>query len=127
MGLDTLLFPPDSILHRQPKLTVRQILSDVYALRNIIAHGQEIPKTPYREAYGLISTTGEQINHDPLVYADVLLEASLFLLTGALRKLFSEGLYETFADPKKWKAQLKLYEHRFKEAGGTTATKPRRG
>ncbi|MEZ5401277.1 MAG: hypothetical protein R2729_16525 [Bryobacteraceae bacterium] len=79
MGLDTLLFPPDAYLHRQPSIDVRQILRDLYDLRNIIAHGQEIPKTPYREPYPIMSTTGEQINRETLGYADILLEASLFL------------------------------------------------
>jgi hypothetical protein len=124
LGHDTLLFPPDS-MQRQPTTTVGQVVGDVFELRNIIAHGQEIPKTPYREPSPLKSTTGDTINHDPLLYGDILLEASLFLLTTSLRKLFTEGLYEKIADPKQWKAQLTLYEHRYKNAGGAFAVKQR--
>ena len=126
MGLDTLLFPPDS-LHRQPALKVRDVLSHLYELRNIIAHGREIPKTPYREPYPITGTSGEQVNFEPLLYGDVLLEASLFLLTAALRKIFVEGLYDLVADEKKWKAELTRYEHRFKNAGGVRTAKERGG
>jgi hypothetical protein len=112
LGLDTLLFPREDFLQRQPEMTVAHVLQDVYELRNIIAHGQEIPKTPYREPYTLKSTTGETINQVPLSYVDVLLEASLFLLISALRKLFTEGHYEQMADQKQWKAQLTVCEHR---------------
>jgi hypothetical protein len=125
LGHDTLLFPPDDFLQRQPETTVAHVLQDVYELRNIIAHGQEIPKTPYREPHVLKSKTGETINQVPLSYVDILLEASLFLLTTALRKIFTEGHYEQIADQKLWKPQLTLYEHRYKNSGGALAIKQR--
>jgi hypothetical protein len=124
-GLDTLLFPPEDFLHRQPETTVAHVLNDVFELRNIIAHGQEIPEKPYRELYSLRSTTGEQINQIDLYYLGVLRDASRFLLTSALRRVFTEGHYEHFANPKQWKAQLTLYEHRYKNANGTTVIKQR--
>ena len=50
------------------------------------------------QPYALKSTRGETINQVPLLYADFLLEAGLFLLTTALRKLFTEGHDEQIAD-----------------------------
>lgn len=123
MGPETKLFPPGRFLHRQPETTVMHVLKDMYDLRNCIAHGQEIPQTPFRDIYILRSTNGEQIYNEPPSYVDFLLEASLFLLTGVLKKLLTEGHYDSIADPKKWKLQMNIYEHRYKDAGGTTAIK----
>jgi hypothetical protein len=46
LGVDSLIFPPDSFMHYQPNTTARDVLENLYDLRNIIAHGQEIPKHP---------------------------------------------------------------------------------
>jgi len=68
---------------------------------------------------------GEKMHHHHIGYADHLLEASLYLLTTALKRVFMEGLDEKVADPKAWRAQLTVYEHRYKDAGGPTITKER--
>lgn len=123
LGLDSLIFPPDSLMKYQPTTTVREVLNGLYDLRNIIAHGQEIPKQPYREKHDLISTGGQRINHDDRYYAELMLESGLFMLTTALRKIFTEGLFEDVADPDKWRHKMKIYEHRCKETGGADAAK----
>jgi hypothetical protein len=82
-------------------------------LRNIIAHGQEIPKQPYREKHDLISTGRQRINHDDYYYAELMLESGLFMLTTALRKVFAEGFFDDVADPEKWRLKMKIYEHRY--------------
>ena len=105
--------------------TPGEVLKDLYDLRNIIAHGQEIPKQPYREKYDLISTGGHRINQDDYYYADVMRESGLFMLTTALRKIFTESLSDDVADPEKWRLKMKIYEHRYKDAGGPDAAKSR--
>jgi hypothetical protein len=125
LGLDSLIFPPNSLRNYQPKTTVREVLNDLYDFRNIIAHGQEIPKQPYREKHDFISTGGQRINHDDHCYAELMLESGLFMLTTALRKVFTEGLFEDVAHPEKWRLKMKIYEHRYREAGGPDAAKSR--
>lgn len=120
LGLDSLLFPPDS-LNRQSRVAVRDVLKDLYDFRNIIAHGHEIPKQPYREEYDL---TGTGQGHD-FCYADLMRESGLFMLTTALRKVFTEGLYEDVADLERWRRKMKLYEQRYKGSGGGDAVKLR--
>lgn len=124
LGLDSLIFPRDSLMRYQPKTTAGEVLKDLYDLRNIIAHGQEIPKQPYREKHDLISTDGHRVNHDDYYYAELMLESGLFMLATALRKVLSEGL-EDVADPETWRLKMKVYEHRYKDAGGSDAPKSR--
>ena len=44
LGADTLIFPPDKIMNRQPKYKVSDVSGDLYDLRSEIAHGREISK-----------------------------------------------------------------------------------
>ena len=125
LGLDSQVFPPVSRTNYQPRTTVHEVLSGLYGLRNIIAHGQEIPKQPYRERYDLISTGGQRINEDDYYYAELMLESGLFMLTTALRKVFTEGLFEDVSDLEKWRLKLRIYEHRYSNAGGPHAAKSR--
>ena len=125
LGLDTLVFPRESLTHQQPRTTVGEVLGDLYELRNAIAHGQEIPKHPYREPRNLISIHGQRIGTQNLVYGDLLLDASLYLLTGCLRRIFVEGLYEDVAHAERWKRRMTLYEHRYKNTGGHNQRKTR--
>jgi hypothetical protein len=123
-SLDSLIFPADQ-LRRQANTTVRHVIEDLYDFRNIVAHGQEIPKHPYRKKYDLTTADGERINYDDYYYAELMLESGLFLLTAALRKVFIEDLFDEFADPEKWKRQMTVFEHRYKDAGGHEPTKRR--
>jgi len=41
------------------------------------------------------------------------------------KKIFTEGLSEDVADPEKWRLKMKIYEHRYKDAGGPDAAKAR--
>src|SRR5262249_49112016 len=125
LGIDSLIFPQDSMMKYQPKTTAGEVLKDLYNLRNIIAHGQEVPKQPYREKYDLVSTDGYRINHDSYYYAELMLESGLFMLATALRRIFTEGLFEDVADPEKWRLKMRIYEHRYNNAGGPDGTKSR--
>jgi hypothetical protein len=125
LGLDSLIFPQDSLMNYQPKTTVGEVLKDLYDLRNIIAHGQEIPKQPYRENHDLMSADGHRINYDDYYYAELMLESGLFMLTTALRKIVTEDHFEDVADPEKWRLKMKVYEHRYRDDGGLDAAKSR--
>ena len=118
LGLDSYVFPPVLSLDIQPREVVADVIEDVYELRNLIAHGLEIPEKPYRQYCDLRSTTGERINYVNYHYGDLILDSSLFLLTRALRKIFIENLYEDVKDVARWRAKMTLYEHRYKNAGG---------
>lgn len=121
LGLDSYVFPPVLSLDIQPREVVADVIEDVYELRNLIAHGLEIPEKPYRQYCDLRSTTGERINYVNYHYGDLILDSSLFLLTRALRKIFIENLYEDVKDVARWRAKMTLYEHRYKNAGGLSA------
>lgn len=124
LGLDSLIFPADS-LSRQPKVTVGEVLNNLYVFRNIIAHGQEIPEHPYREQYELVTTDGIRINYDDFYFDELMLESGLFLLTTALRKIFTENLFDEFTDPRKWKIKQSVFENRYKQANGSQPKKLR--
>jgi hypothetical protein len=47
-----------------------------------------------------------------------MLEASMFLLTTSLRRIFTEGLFDDIIDKVRWRPKLNLFEHRYKDAGG---------
>lgn len=123
-GIDSYVFPPDS-RNRQPNTHVRDVLEEIYDFRNIIAHGQEIPQTPYRQKSDIISTNDERINYEDYYRAELMLESSLFMLTTALRRIFVENLFDEISDTNKWRAKLRLYEHRYKNTGGPEANKQR--
>ena len=119
LGLDTLVLPREPYLQRQPDIKARGVLKDIYELRNIVAHGQQIPLKPYREPYTVTSVTGEYIPYEDCSYADILIECSLFILTTCLRRIMLEGMIDKVKDEDQWRQEMKLYEHRYKNAGGT--------
>jgi len=120
LGLDTFVFPSygfDGEPPHQPAVRVKEVLADVYAFRNIVAHGHEIPTT-WCQPQELLTTEGHSVNYEPICRVDLMLESSLFLLTKALRAIFTEDLFEDVADTSKWRAKLRVYEHRYKDSGG---------
>jgi hypothetical protein len=120
LGLNSFVFPPyrfGEATPHQPAPRTRDVLSDTYLFRNIIAHGQEINKE-WREPYSLVTTEGHQINYDSICKVDLMLEASMFLLTTALRRVLTEGLFDDIVDKARWRPKLNLFEHRYKDAGG---------
>jgi hypothetical protein len=115
LGPQSHIFPPDSIMHRQPAVKVQDVLPNLYEFRNKIAHGLEIPKRPYREKYDLCDNSGAPINQDDYYYAELMLESGLFLLTGALRKIAVEGLFDGVREEANWRIGLRLYERRWRD------------
>jgi hypothetical protein len=99
-------------------------LADLYDFRNIIAHGQGVPQEPYGRDECLWSTEGNLINYSvPYNRSALMREASVFMLSTALRRVFVEGLFNDVQDPARWRAKMTLYEHRYKDSGGPPATK----
>ena len=68
-----------------------------------------------------MSIEGEQINQIAYSYADFMLDSSLFLLTNALRRVFTQGHYDNVANKKRWRQTLAPYEHQYKASANQTA------
>lgn len=124
LGARSFVFPALT-LERQPAAVVGEVLNDLYEFRNIIAHGQEIPKEPYRQPYEFRTTDGERINCDECSRIDLLLECGLFMLTTSLRRIFVEGLFDVVAYQPRWKAKMTRFEHCYTDADGPDAIKRR--
>ena len=106
LGANTLIFPPVSYPRRQPQSVIRDVVEDVYELRNIVAHGREIPRR-FRERRDLLDENGSRINIDDYSYAAVLWESALFLLVRALRRIMLGDMIDTVRDEARWKQQLR--------------------
>jgi hypothetical protein len=126
LGLDSFIFAAYRLGYggtQQPDVRVRDVLDRVYSFRNIIAHGGEIPKVPYREHYTLKAVDGLAIVWDDFSYVQLLLDSTLSMLTTAVRSVFTEGWVDDAADKGAWKARMTLFEHRYKNAGGLAILK----
>ena len=107
LDADSYIFPGTESLNLQPAITVGEIVEDLYKLRNIVAHGQEILEVPYRRRKDILATDGSCLNNTyELCYVDVLAECSLFLLQRSLFKIFTEGLGDQVAQEKAWRKIL---------------------
>jgi hypothetical protein len=108
LSANTFLFPRVLYPLRQPQSLVKDVVEDVYELRNIVAHGREIPGR-YHQKHHLLDENGRRINIDDYSYAAVLWESALFLLVRALRKIMlDENMIDAVKDEAKWKQHLKL-------------------
>ncbi len=123
-GKDSYIFPTVLSQNYQPDIAASEVVGDLYDFRNIIAHGQEIPEHPYRQTYAGSRIAGPAGNFVGYSYADVLRESALFLLTGALGKIFKGNLYDQVRDVAKWRISMTCYEHRFKDSGGVASPSP---
>jgi hypothetical protein len=116
LGPESHVFSPDFVMRRQPAVKVKDVVSDLFDFRNVIAHGREIPKAPFREKYDLVDDRGVRINSQDYYYSELMLESGLFLLADAMRKIAVEGLFDDITDPAKWRSNLRTYEHRCKNS-----------
>ena len=126
LGRDSFIFAPHPVGYggtQQPGVRVLDVLDRIYLFRNIIAHGGEIPKVPYREPYTLKDREGLAIVWDELSYLELVLESILSILTTALRRVFTEEWVDDVANKNSWKAKMTIFEHRFKNAGGPPIVK----
>ena len=117
LGATTQVFPAVSAPYRQPQLTVGEVLGDVYELRNLVAHGLEIPAEPFREKRDIVDTDGTRININDYSYAGVLMEAALFVLVRSLQNIMLDGHVDVVKDEAEWKQKLKV-DARLERLGG---------
>jgi len=106
LGNDTRIFPED-YRGRRPVYTVGEVASDIYQLRNQVAHGDRI-----RAKY----LTKREFQFDPpklhylrigeWSYQSLLCEAGLFALCAALRKVILDGHLKILNQPRIWKRWL---------------------
>ena len=75
-----------------PSLTLKNVLQDIYTVRNRLAHGEWIPGE-------FLSRPGYPGGAKS--YADILVEATGIVLRLALTRIFKESLLETFGDKDK--------------------------
>jgi hypothetical protein len=108
LGASTRVSPVVPFPNRQPRLTIGEVLGDVYELRNIVAHGREIPAKPFREKCDIVDTNGGRINTIDYHYSQVIMESALFLLARSLRKIMVDGLVDVVEDEANWKQKLKV-------------------
>ena len=108
LGAETLIFPPDKIMNRQPKYKVSDVSGDLYDLRSEIAHGREISKK-FREKTGFKAMDGFEISgvFPDYQYRQVLGECAVFLLSSALKKVLLMDLLDDIASEKKWRQRLR--------------------
>jgi hypothetical protein len=103
LGADSLVFP-NIPTFGQLRHRAQEVAGDLYEFRSIIAHGRPIDLR-FREQRELISPDGAPSLH--CMYHALLQESALFLLTGALKKIFMENLAMTVAEPRVWRDYLK--------------------
>jgi hypothetical protein len=106
LGATTAIFP--SFLGLQPRLTIGETLGDLYDLRNIIAHGRQIPAKPFLEKFDIVDAGGTRIDGIELSYAQILTESALFLIVKSLRKIMVNVLVDLVRDEANWKRTMKI-------------------
>lgn len=93
LGAGTYIYAPGDIsnLLKDPKITIDQIVGDLYEMRNFMAHGDKIPD-PY------FATTLRTGFNGPVRKTEVLLEAASFIVRASLLRILRDGLIQHFAD-----------------------------
>jgi hypothetical protein len=93
LGKDTSIYAPGDIssLLKDPRLTIGQIIGDLYEMRNFMAHGDRIPDPFFTDILRNGLNGG-------VMKAQVLLEAASFIIRTSLLKILRDGLLRHFAD-----------------------------
>jgi hypothetical protein len=106
LGADTRIFPEDCV-GRRPAYTVGGVAADIYQLRNQIAHGDRI-RDAYLEKckFRFDPPVSEELRIGECTHQLVFLEAALFALVAALRKVILDGHLNRLSQPKEWKKYL---------------------
>jgi hypothetical protein len=89
----TLIYPPGELssLQTATKLTVEDVIGEIYCLRNHIAHGDKVPHYYFQQS------GRTDFNGDLPKYA-TLTEAISFIVRQSLLKILRDGLLDKFAD-----------------------------
>jgi hypothetical protein len=93
LGSGTLIYPPGDLSEYEPdpKLTVGDVIDEIYCLRNHIAHGDRVP-----DYY--LQTPGRAGVNGPIFKAEVLMEAISSIVRQSLLTILKRGLLTHFAD-----------------------------
>lgn len=93
IGGNTSIYGPGDIssLLDDPHITVGQVTSDLYEMRNLVAHGDRIPDRYFTEILRQGINGGVQKR-------EVLLEAASFIIRASLLKILRDGLLNHFSD-----------------------------
>jgi hypothetical protein len=93
LGEETSIYAPGDIseLLHDPHITIRQIVGDLYEMRNFLAHGDRIPDPFFTEILRYGFNGGVQKR-------EVLAETASFLIRSSLLKILRDGLLNHFAD-----------------------------
>jgi hypothetical protein len=75
----------------QPDITIGNVVEELYALRNYIAHGDRVPNEFYERKL-------RQGVNGELSLVQVLLEALSFIIRKSLLRIVRDGLLDNFAD-----------------------------
>ena len=109
IGRDEYIFPEDK-LGFQAEYKVGDVVKDIYVLRGILAHGNQIPEKFWKEDVGFkIADRRYGIRLDPWSdwsYAAVLAECSLFLLCATLRKILLKPSFMNIVGTSSWESYL---------------------
>jgi hypothetical protein len=106
LGRHTLVFPADRF-GRQPVYTVGEVASDIYQLRNQIAHGDRIrPEYLEKSEFRFKPAGLPYLRVEECSYQSILCEAALFTLCAALRNVILSGHLDLLKTPKAWKRWL---------------------
>jgi len=90
---NTSIYAPGDIstLLTAPRITIDQILRDLYDMRNFIAHGDRLPDRFFTDTLRVGFNGGVK-------RLEVLLEAASFIIRASLLKILRDGLLDHFAD-----------------------------
>jgi hypothetical protein len=93
VGANTLIYPLDERLEYEadPKLTVADVIDEIYCLRNHIAHGDRVPDYYFR-------TPGRKAINGTIKKGEVLMESISSIVRQALLRILEKGLLNHFVD-----------------------------
>lgn len=93
LGNDTTIYPPGELSRydQNPNLMVRDIVDDLYEMRNFLAHGDRVPAPYFEDAL-------RQGLNGRVTKREVLLEAASFIIRHTLLRILRDRLLEHFAD-----------------------------
>jgi hypothetical protein len=105
LGPNTHVFPEDD-LGRQPAYRVEEVAGNLYELRNVIAHGNEVPQK-FRKPVGF-KASGPPLggNIAQCQVRELLHECALFLLCGVLKKILLSNWVPIVGMTKTWREHL---------------------
>lgn len=103
LGEQCAIFPSSRC--RQPRITVGDVVEDLYTLRSEIAHGSQ-PSARFNDVVGLWDTAGEPINTTD-TRAEMLEQSAMFVLSRLLKLVLSTDLFNDVETPSAWRQRLR--------------------